>query len=54
MENLNDDKDINRAWENIKEIVKTSAKERVGLQELKQHKPWLWRMFRFITSKEAG
>jgi len=41
LENLNDDKDINRAWENIKEIVKTSAKERVGLQELKQHKPWL-------------
>ena len=25
--------------ENIKEIIKTSAKESVGLQELKQHKP---------------
>jgi len=39
-ENLNDDKDINRAWENIKENIKTSAKESLGLQELKQHKPW--------------
>ena len=41
LENLSDDKDINRAWENIEEIVKTSAKESLGLQELKQHKPWL-------------
>jgi len=27
LENLNDGKDINRAWENIKENIKTSAKE---------------------------
>ena len=40
MENLSDGKDINRAWENIKENIKTSAKESLGLQELKQHKPW--------------
>ena len=40
MENLNDDEDINRAWENIKENIKTSAKESLGLHELKQHKPW--------------
>ena len=40
MVNLSDDEDINRAWENIKENVKTSAKEILGLQELKQHKPW--------------
>jgi hypothetical protein len=38
-ENLSDDKDINRAWENIKNNIKTSAKESLGLQELKQHKP---------------
>ena len=31
---------INRAWENIKENIKTSAKESLGLHELKQHKPW--------------
>ena len=40
LENLDDSKDINRAWENIKENIKTSAKESLGLYELKQHKPW--------------
>ena len=41
MENLNDNVDINRAWENIKENIITSAKESLGLCELKQHKPWV-------------
>ena len=27
LENLSDDEDINRAWENIKENIKTSAKQ---------------------------
>ena len=40
LENLNDREDINRVLENIKENIKTSAKESLGLQELKQHKPW--------------
>jgi len=40
LENLTDGEDINRAWENIKENIKTSAKESLGLCELKQHKPW--------------
>ena len=34
--NLSDSEDINRAWENIKENIKTSAKESLGLHELKQ------------------
>ena len=38
--NLSDDEDINRTWENIKENIKTSAKESLGLHELKQNKPW--------------
>ena len=38
--NITDDGDINRAWENIKENIKTSAKDSLGLRELKQHKPW--------------
>jgi len=38
--NLSDGKDINRAWENIKENIKTSAKESLGLQELKHRDPW--------------
>jgi hypothetical protein len=36
-ENLNESEDINRAWENIKENIKTSATETLGLYELKQH-----------------
>ena len=38
LENLSDDEDINRIWDHIKENTKTSAKEGVGLHELKQHK----------------
>ncbi len=40
MENLSDNKDINRDWQNIKENIKTSAKESLGMRELEQHKPW--------------
>jgi hypothetical protein len=41
LENLNDSENINRAWENVKENIKISVKESLGLYELKQHKPWL-------------
>jgi len=40
LENSWDGEDINRAWANIKGNIKTSAKECLGLHELKQHKPW--------------
>jgi hypothetical protein len=40
LENLNVSGDINRAWENINESIKISAKESLGLYERKQHKPW--------------
>jgi len=40
LENLNDDEDVNRTWDNIKENIQTSAKESLGLNELKQNKPW--------------
>jgi hypothetical protein len=36
----NDSGDINRALENVKENFITSAKDILGLFELKQHKPW--------------
>jgi hypothetical protein len=39
LENLNDSKDIKGAWENIKENIKISAKDSLGIYELKQHKP---------------
>ena len=38
--NISDDEGINRAWENIKENIKTSTKGCLGLRELTQHKPW--------------
>jgi len=37
--NLLDRENINRAWENIKENIRSSAKENLGLYELKQHQP---------------
>ena len=40
LENLRDNADINRAWENINGNIKTSAKESLVLRELKQHNPW--------------
>ena len=40
MENLSDDEDVDRTWENIKENIKTSAKVSLDLHELKQNKPW--------------
>jgi len=38
-ENVSNGEDINRDLENIKEYVKTAAKKRLDLYELKQHKP---------------
>jgi len=40
LEKLNDSEDLNRAWENIKDNIKSSAIESICLYELKQHKPW--------------
>jgi hypothetical protein len=37
LENLYDREDVPMIWENIKENIKTSAKEALGLCELKQH-----------------
>jgi hypothetical protein len=40
LEDFGDSEDINKAWENIKESIKSSAKESLGMHILKQHKPW--------------
>jgi hypothetical protein len=40
LENLNDDEDVDRTWENIKENIQTSVKESLGLHEFKQNKHW--------------
>jgi len=38
LEKLSDSEDISRAWENIKENNKISAKGSLGLYQLRQHK----------------
>ena len=38
--NLNDSEDINRAWKNIRENIKISAKETLDLYGQKHHKLW--------------
>jgi len=54
LENISDSKDINSSWENIKENIRTSAKENLGLHELKQHKPWFDEECSGFRSKERG
>jgi hypothetical protein len=38
LENLDDEVDINRAWETIRENIEVSVKESLGYYELKKHK----------------
>jgi hypothetical protein len=40
LENSDTEVTINRAWETIRENIKTSVKESLGYYELKKHKPW--------------
>ena len=55
LENLKDEEDVDRTWENIIENIKTSAEESLGLHELKQNKPWFdEECLGFFGSKEAG
>ena len=55
LENLSDNEDINRAWENIKENIKTSSKESLGLYGLKQHKPWFDKeSLRFLDQRKEA
>ena len=39
LQNLSDGEDFNRAWEKVKENIKPTAKENLGLHKLKLHKP---------------
>jgi hypothetical protein len=41
LESLSVDEGINKAWEHIKENIKISVKNSLGLHDLKEHKPWL-------------
>jgi restriction endonuclease S subunit len=37
---LDEEVEINSAWETIRENIKISAKESLGYLEFKKHKPW--------------
>jgi ribosomal protein S10 len=50
LENLNDSKNINRAYESIRENVKTSVKDSLGPCELMYKKQW----FTISRSKKVG
>jgi hypothetical protein len=52
LENISDSEYINRAWENIKENIKTSVKERLDVQELEQHKPWFDECLGFLDQRK--
>ena len=54
VENLSDSEDINRAWENIKENVRTTANESLGLHELKRYKLWFDEKCLGFLIKESG
>jgi len=54
LENLNDDENVNRNWENIKENIQTSAKESLGLHELKQNKPWFDECLGFLDQRKQA
>jgi len=41
LKSFSDGQDINRAWVNINDNIKTSTKDSPGLHELRQHKQWL-------------
>jgi hypothetical protein len=40
LHNLEDNGDINGAWDGIRENIKISAKECIGHCKEKRHKPW--------------
>jgi len=45
LKNLNGGENVSRAWENIKENIKTSAKKSLDLHKWKQHKPWFDKVY---------
>ena len=52
LENLCKSEGIKGAWENIKDNINISTKESIGLDELKQHKPWSDECLRFFDQRK--
>ena len=40
LEKVNDDEDVNRTWENIKDNMRISVEESLDLLKFNQNKPW--------------
>jgi hypothetical protein len=53
LENVIVSGDINRAWENIKESIKISAKESRAV-ERKQYKPWFYECSKFLDQRKQA
>ena len=54
MENVNDEENVNRTWDHIKENIQTSAKESLGLHELNHNKPWLDECLGFLDQRKRA
>jgi hypothetical protein len=54
LENSDDEVDIKRAWETMRENTNISTKESIGFYELKKHKPWFNKGCSIIRSKERS
>jgi hypothetical protein len=55
LENLNDSEDINRAWENVEENIKSSFQESLNFYEWKKHNPWFdEECFRFLEQRDQA
>jgi hypothetical protein len=54
LENLEDSVDINGAWENIRENIKSSAKESQGYCESKHCKPWFNECLKLVDQRKQA
>ena len=54
LENSDDDEDVNRNWENIKENIRNPAKESLGLDEFQENKPWFYEECLGILDQRNG
>jgi hypothetical protein len=53
LENFDDDGDINRAWNTIRENIKILAIENIGLCESESYKPWFGEKFlKFVNRRK--
>jgi hypothetical protein len=54
LQNLEDNGDINRAWDAIRENINISAKECIGHSEAKRHKPWFDECLKLVDRRKQA